>query len=111
MLSITPTLPGLINNINPKINVGNASFLFDVSWLYGVRCPTCVIALRSSRIFLQFFSAGGVYLILSKTFPAQETFMDMAILVENDTGNASTEEFSSTDADKKDKTDISVASL
>ena len=36
LLSIAPTLPGLINNINPAINIGNASYLFNISWLFGV---------------------------------------------------------------------------
>ena len=50
LFSITPTLPGLINNINPKIFVGNASFLFDVAWLYGVRLPINFISYISSDI-------------------------------------------------------------
>ncbi|KDR74147.1 hypothetical protein GALMADRAFT_251034 [Galerina marginata CBS 339.88] len=85
LLSITPTLPGLINNINPKIMVGNASFLFNVAWLYG------------------FFSASGVYLILSKAFPARETFMEEAILGDDVAADASIEESSSHDVDEKDK--------
>ncbi|PPQ97311.1 hypothetical protein CVT26_006648, partial [Gymnopilus dilepis] len=93
LVSITPTLPGLINNINPKINVGNASFLFDVSWLYG------------------FFSAGAVYLILSKASPAHETFMDRVILGDDDRRNESDEEISNTDGDRKEKAEASLASL
>jgi hypothetical protein len=37
LFSITPNLPGLIGNINPRIKVGNTSRLFDIAWLYGVR--------------------------------------------------------------------------
>jgi hypothetical protein len=36
-LTIPPAFPGLIDNINPRIAVGNASFLFDIAWLFGVR--------------------------------------------------------------------------
>ncbi|KJA13308.1 hypothetical protein HYPSUDRAFT_49920 [Hypholoma sublateritium FD-334 SS-4] len=82
LFSITPTLPGLINNINPKIFVGNASFLFDVAWLYG------------------FFSAGGLYLLLSKAFPPLETFVDKAILADDIYLDATIDESSSI-GDKK----------
>ncbi|KAF8154064.1 NCS1 nucleoside transporter family [Crassisporium funariophilum] len=86
LLSITPLLPGLINNINPKIPVGNASFLFNIAWLFG------------------FFSASGVYLLLSKAFPAQETFMDHAILGDDTEAAVSTEVSSShEDTDLKEK--------
>ncbi|KAF9526071.1 cytosine-purine permease [Crepidotus variabilis] len=64
LLSITPNLPGLINNINPAIPVGNASFLFDISWIFG------------------FCSAFGIYTILSLVIPAEETFVDKAVLAE-----------------------------
>jgi len=62
LLSIPPALPGLINNINPRIPAGNASFLFDIAWLFG------------------FFSASFVYLVLSKAFPARETFMEEPVM-------------------------------
>ncbi|KAF9561582.1 cytosine-purine permease [Agrocybe pediades] len=65
VLSIGPTFPGLINDINPKIDVGNISFLFDIAWLYG------------------FFSASAVYWILSSLFPAMETYMDKAVLADD----------------------------
>jgi len=92
LVSITPTLPGLINNINPKIAVGNASFLFNVAWLYG------------------FFCAGSVFLILSKAFPAQETFVEEAILGEDETGSPSIDSSSRHDIDVKEKVEISAAS-
>ncbi|KAH9477024.1 putative permease [Psilocybe cubensis] len=86
LVSITPTLPGLINNINPKIPVGNASFLFNIAWIYG------------------FFCGGGVYLVLSKAFPAHETFMDHAILGEEvDATTASLESASQHEVDVKEK--------
>jgi len=65
LLTVPPALPGLINNINPRIAVGNVSFLFDIAWLFG------------------FFSASIVYLVLSKAFPAQETFMDEPVMPDN----------------------------
>ncbi|KAJ3560138.1 hypothetical protein NP233_g11032 [Leucocoprinus birnbaumii] len=61
VISVTPDLPGLIHNINPNIPVGNASFMFNVSWLFG------------------FFVAGGVYWLLSTFFPPIETFVDESI--------------------------------
>ncbi|TFK37657.1 cytosine-purine permease [Crucibulum laeve] len=62
LVSVTPNLPGLINNINPRIGVGNASLLFNISWLFG------------------FSLAAVVYWSLSTLFPAHETFMDRAVL-------------------------------
>ncbi|RXW13820.1 hypothetical protein EST38_g12035 [Candolleomyces aberdarensis] len=62
LASVTPNLPGLIHNINANIPVGNASYLFNIAWLFG------------------FFVAGGVYWILSTLFPATETFMDAPVL-------------------------------
>jgi len=81
LLSIPPAFPGLINNINPKIAVGNASFLFDIAWLFG------------------FFSASVIYLGLSKIFPAQETFMEEPVLADNFT---STDQLPSHDEEKVD---------
>ena len=37
VVSAGPTMPGLINMINSNISVGNASYLFNISWMYGVR--------------------------------------------------------------------------
>ncbi len=37
VVSVGPTLPGLIHSINPNIFVGNDSHLFDIAWIYGVR--------------------------------------------------------------------------
>lgn len=36
LLSVPPNLPGLINSINPKIDVGGGVFVFDVAWMFGV---------------------------------------------------------------------------
>ncbi|KXN86686.1 hypothetical protein AN958_09770 [Leucoagaricus sp. SymC.cos] len=62
ILSITPNLPGLIHNINPDIGVGNASYLFNISWIFG------------------FSVAGASYWILSASFPSADTFVDRTIL-------------------------------
>ncbi|KAI0346056.1 cytosine-purine permease [Trametopsis cervina] len=62
VLSVGPTLPGLINSINPNITVGNGVFLFDVAWIFG------------------FTVASSVYYVTSTLFPARETYMDEAIL-------------------------------
>ncbi|KAF8662751.1 hypothetical protein AX16_001109 [Volvariella volvacea WC 439] len=63
--SVTPNLPGLITSINPNIRVGRIGLLFNIAWLFG------------------FFSAGSVYYVLSILFPAEETFVDEAILVDD----------------------------
>lgn len=52
LVTVVPTFPGLINSINPAINVGYASRLFDIAWLYGV----------SSRHFQTFHRLNGWYL-------------------------------------------------
>ncbi|KAG5641572.1 hypothetical protein DXG03_004698 [Asterophora parasitica] len=70
LFSVTPTLPGLIADINHKIKVGNAEHLFDVAWLYG------------------FFSALTIYWALSTAFPAEETYMDNAILADDYTSDS-----------------------
>lgn len=36
LCSVPPTIPGLINSINPKIKVGGAVHLFDIAWIFGV---------------------------------------------------------------------------
>ena len=92
LFSITPTLPGLINNINPKIFVGNASLLFNIAWLYGVRMDTLRFLWFLADPVLQFFSASAVYLVLSKVFPAYETFLEEAILGDDFGLNTPTEE-------------------
>lgn len=41
LVTVVPTFPGLVNSINPAINVGYTSHLFDIAWMYGVS-PTHV---------------------------------------------------------------------
>ena len=36
LVTVVPTFPGLVKSINPAINVGYASRLFDIAWMYGV---------------------------------------------------------------------------
>ncbi|KAI0070432.1 cytosine-purine permease [Panus rudis PR-1116 ss-1] len=71
LLSVPPNMPGLINSINPKIKVGGAVHLFDIAWLFG------------------FFVASFVYYITSVLFPAKETFLDKAIIDNEDDENYS----------------------
>ena len=106
LFSITPTLPGLINNINPKIFVGNASLLFNIAWLYGVYMHTLLIYRFLADPALQFFSASAVYLVLSKVFPAHETFLAEAILGNHFSLNIPTEESSAPSADEKEKANV-----
>ncbi|KAF9456393.1 cytosine-purine permease [Collybia nuda] len=60
LCSVTPSLPGLVGNINSNIKIGGLANLFSFSWLFG------------------FFSAAGIYWVISILFPARETYMDNA---------------------------------
>ncbi|KAH9976618.1 cytosine-purine permease [Lactifluus volemus] len=62
IVSVSLTFPGLINNINPNVQVGVGARLFDISYLLGLTL------------------ASAVYFTLSKLFPAHETILDHAIL-------------------------------
>ncbi|KAG9311061.1 cytosine-purine [Chiua virens] len=62
LVTVGPTFPGLINAINPTIDVGHVTRLFDIAWLYG------------------FVVASTVYYITSVFFPARETFVEKPIL-------------------------------
>ncbi|KIY74149.1 NCS1 nucleoside transporter family [Cylindrobasidium torrendii FP15055 ss-10] len=59
--SVPPSFPGLVHSINPSINPGPVSHVFDIAWLYG------------------FFTASGVYWLLTALFPPHETFMEKPI--------------------------------
>ncbi|KIJ61261.1 hypothetical protein HYDPIDRAFT_42834 [Hydnomerulius pinastri MD-312] len=61
LVTVVPTLPGLVNSINPAINVGYATRLFDIAWMYG------------------FVVASLVYYVTSVLFPARETYLDKLI--------------------------------
>ncbi|KAI1797159.1 NCS1 nucleoside transporter family [Ganoderma leucocontextum] len=66
LLSVPPNLPGLIASINPKIDVGGTTKIFDFAWLFG------------------FFVASVVYSTLSLGFPAKETYIPEAITSSED---------------------------
>ncbi|KLO16652.1 cytosine-purine permease, partial [Schizopora paradoxa] len=66
LLSVPPNLPGLINSINPKIDVGGGVFVFDIAWMFG------------------FTVASVVYYTTSTLFPAKETMLDAPILDDHD---------------------------
>ncbi|PSR98909.1 hypothetical protein PHLCEN_2v4229 [Hermanssonia centrifuga] len=66
LLSVPPAMPGLINSINPKIAVRGAAFLFDIAWIFG------------------FTVASGVYYVSSTLFPAKETYLDQAVLPDDE---------------------------
>ncbi|KAI0806114.1 cytosine-purine permease [Irpex lacteus] len=72
VVSVGPTLPGLIHSINPKIFVGNDSHLFDIAWIYG------------------FTVSSVVYYLTSTFFPAKETYLDAAILADEVHGHSTT---------------------
>ena len=56
-----PNLPGLINAINPKINVHGGIYPYQVSWILG------------------FVLAASVYAITSYVWPAEETMIEETI--------------------------------
>ncbi|KIJ07339.1 hypothetical protein PAXINDRAFT_121110 [Paxillus involutus ATCC 200175] len=62
VISIVPALPGLVNSINPKVNVDIIGQLFTIGWIF------------------TFCTSSVVYLILSLAFPAKDSFVDKAVL-------------------------------
>ncbi|KAJ5973204.1 hypothetical protein N7481_010414 [Penicillium waksmanii] len=64
LVGVAPNLPGLINAVNPKIDVGVGVHPYQFGWLLG------------------FFATALVYLVLSRFFPAEEAKIDRAILPE-----------------------------
>jgi len=66
LIAVPPLLPGLINSINPKIEVGGGVFLFDIAYLFGL------------------FVASAVYYTSSKLFPAEYTMLDSPIYDDHD---------------------------
>ncbi|OKL62679.1 hypothetical protein UA08_01344 [Talaromyces atroroseus] len=65
-ISLGPNLPGLINAVNPNINVSGAEKIYDFNYLWG------------------FFSAFTVYIASNYIFPARETLIPETI---HDDGN------------------------
>ena len=55
IVSVTPQLPGLINAVNPAIPIGDAKYLTNFNWYFGI--SLCM----------------GVHVGLSLLFPAKET--------------------------------------
>lgn len=62
LVGVAPNLPGLINAVNPNIDVGVGIHPYQFGWLLG------------------FFATAGVYLGLSWAFPARETGIERAVL-------------------------------
>lgn len=60
--AVGPTLPGLINAVNPSIDIGSGAYITDLNWYYG------------------FFSSFGVYSVLSLLFPAHESLVPKMVL-------------------------------
>jgi NCS1 family nucleobase:cation symporter-1 len=61
VVSVAPNMPGMINAVNPKIDIGGASYIYDVNYFWG------------------FTSAAVLYTALSWLFPARETLIEHAI--------------------------------
>jgi len=57
IVSVPPTLPGLVNSINPDIHVGVGTRLFDIAYILGVsatfisRRPEMVLNLTTKVYF------------------------------------------------------------
>ncbi|CDO72821.1 hypothetical protein BN946_scf185002.g6, partial [Trametes cinnabarina] len=62
LVAVPPNMPGLISSVNPSVRVGGAVKVFDFAWLFG------------------FFVSLTVYSFLSLVFPAEETFVEEAII-------------------------------
>ncbi|KAG8946456.1 hypothetical protein FRC04_011632 [Tulasnella sp. 424] len=66
IVAVPPNLPGLINAINPKIDVGGGIYPYNIAYLLG------------------FTLAGTVYYTLSIVFPPTETLLDAPITGEDE---------------------------
>ena len=62
IVGVAPNLPGFINSINPKVNVGVGSRPYTFAWLLG------------------FTITSVIYLLLSTVFPPKESMIPRAIL-------------------------------
>ena len=62
LVGVAPSLPGFINTINPKINVGVGVHPYQFGWILG------------------FVGTSIVYLALEYGFPPKETFIERALL-------------------------------
>lgn len=62
LVGVAPSLPGFVNGIDPSIDVGVGVHPYQIGWLLG------------------FFGSAVVYTALSIWMPAQETFVDQAVL-------------------------------
>lgn len=85
---IPPNLPGLINAINPNINVGDAMYPYRISWLTGVRIPA---SKRAAPIVLpnfQFFGSAAIYTACSLIWPARETMIKESIFDDDSNSNS-----------------------
>lgn len=62
LISIGPTMPSLVHNVNSSIEIGGAAYIADLVWYYG------------------FFSALLVYVALSKIWPAKDSLVSQGEL-------------------------------
>lgn len=60
--AVRPTFPGLINAVNPTVNIGVGAYFMDINWYYGL------------------FSLFGDYSALSLLFPAHESLVPHMVL-------------------------------
>lgn len=61
LISVVPNLPGMAAQVNPKLKVGGAQYIYDMFYLYG------------------FTSAFVIYSLLSHFFPAEGTIIPATI--------------------------------
>jgi NCS1 family nucleobase:cation symporter-1 len=74
LISVVPNLPGMAAQVNPKLKVGGAQYIYDMFYIWG------------------FISAFTAYCVLSYFFPAPNTLIEEMI-----PGEAAFEEASATD--------------
>lgn len=81
LVTVGPTFPGFINSIDPAVNVGYGTRLFDIAWIYGVssRYSSSI----SLLITCKFVTASTVYYVTSVLIPPWETFVENLVLADD----------------------------
>ncbi|KAG1818360.1 cytosine-purine permease [Suillus variegatus] len=88
VICIAPAMPGLVHSINPSINVGGIHNLFAIGWIFG------------------FWSAFVVYSVLSTLFPAQDTYVEKAVLPDDVIPPSASCDSTDEDVEKLDKGNV-----
>lgn len=84
LVGVVPSLPGLINSVNPNVDVGVGEHPYQFGWLLG------------------FVATTVVYLLLSWMFPALESRIDRAVLPDEVYDRGTVEGLEADDSDRQD---------